>query len=885
MEETMDGRQVFPERMDSGLLMATEVKGGCLRLTLWSCFLLLAFPSVWSQVQDSGQSSVDSIVISKQEEVPATPFLTDTAMLDSLLVDSTQVEEAVPLKPVLTSDTIAVFLLRRVEDLALTLNQINRHLQMPIDTSDLDLEQIDLELQTIETYYGQSDQDAVDFRTLNSIESILLEIREGLDRFEVNLLENNRQLISYQSSIERIERDSLNRLLPRDPVLRASYVNELDQLTERYREARDMIRARLLEIGLWQNRLTRLNIRTNDLLARTERLVNQYRSQMFIANHPPLLKLTTNHYQAGLRRVSGISWRVASDTLQYFFRFNWGIRLINITIILSVYFFARTMLARIRRKHEEDAAVVLSPATYFNHYPVIGALVVGLTIVPFMYGTPPLAFVEIIWILLFTLMSWLVSKRFTQVHFSLWLVLLVIFVLNGFIILMISTTFIERWVLFAVNLLSVGLGIGLLTKGRISRSPASRYWLSRIVFWLFTVMNGLALLTNFFGFYNVAVLLSYSGSFQILYVMALWVFIELIGELAYLYIEANKDELKAYSSWLDYQDLQQRLKRILGFLAVVLWLGAFLKSLNVFDPFYDFAYAILSKPRSIGSAGFTYGSLLVFIGIVYASVLISRLLAYVFGNHGSITSSGRKNNLGSTMLLVRIAILAGGFLLALSAAGISLDKVAIILGALGVGIGFGLQNIVNNLVSGIILAFEKPIKIGDVIELGPFIGKVKEIGIRSSKVVTFDGADVIIPNGDLLSQHLTNWTLSNHSRRVELIVGVGYGSDIPTVRDAMLRAINAQEKISHYPVPLVMVHNFSDSSVDFRILFWTNRFDEWISVKSDTLGAIYDELHRSGIEIPFPKRDVFVHYPEESGQTKELKSEIEGQPTRELADD
>ena len=215
------------------------------------------------------------------------------------------------------------------------------------------------------------------------------------------------------------------------------------------------------------------------------------------------------------------------------------------------------------------------------------------------------------------------------------------------------------------------------------------------------------------------------------------------------------------------------------------------------------------------------------------------------------------------MLLVRLGILAGGFLLAMSAAGIPLDKVAIVLGALGVGIGFGLQNIVNNLVSGIILAFEKPIKIGDVIELGPFIGKVKEIGIRSSKVVTFDGADVIIPNGDLLSQQLTNWTLSNNSRRIELIVGVGYGSDIPAVREAIQRAINSRDNVMAYPRPMVLVNNFSESSVDFRILFWTRHFDDWVSVKSDLMGAIYDELRQSGIEIPFPKRDIYVHVPGE----------------------
>ena len=123
-----------------------------------------------------------------------------------------------------------------------------------------------------------------------------------------------------------------------------------------------------------------------------------------------------------------------------------------------------------------------------------------------------------------------------------------------------------------------------------------------------------------------------------------------------------------------------------------------------------------------------------------------------------------------------------GFFLAVSASKFPLDKITIIISAFGIGIGFGLQNIVNNLVSGLILAFEKPIQIGDIIEVDTRSGTIKEIGIRSSKLATSDGAEVIIPNGDLISHHVINWTLSNTNRRVELIVGVAYGSDIEKVK-------------------------------------------------------------------------------------------------------
>jgi small-conductance mechanosensitive channel len=179
-----------------------------------------------------------------------------------------------------------------------------------------------------------------------------------------------------------------------------------------------------------------------------------------------------------------------------------------------------------------------------------------------------------------------------------------------------------------------------------------------------------------------------------------------------------------------------------------------------------------------------------------------------------------------------------------------MDKITIIIGALGVGIGFGLQTIVNNLVSGIILAFEKPIEIGDQIEVGGRLGKVKEIGIRSSKLATFEGAEVIIPNGDLLSQHVVNWTLSHNHRRVEIIVGVSYGSQLAQAKEVLEKILLENENVDKSPAPAVLVHQFNSSSIDFRLLFWTD-IELWINSKSEIILAIDKAFKEQGIEIPF----------------------------------
>ncbi len=229
------------------------------------------------------------------------------------------------------------------------------------------------------------------------------------------------------------------------------------------------------------------------------------------------------------------------------------------------------------------------------------------------------------------------------------------------------------------------------------------------------------------------------------------------------------------------------------------------------------------------------------------------------------------------MLLIRLTVFVVGFFVAITAAGIPMDRVTIIIGALGVGIGFGLQNIVNNLVSGVILAFEKPVQVGDIIEVSGKTGTIKEIGIRSSKISQGDGSELIVPNGDLISQHVVNWTLSDNNRQVELVVGVAYGTDIAKVEKLLKEILSSREDIMQTPAPSVLLHNFSDSAVDFKLLFWAADIGTWARLKSGVMSEIYTKFTEQGIEIPHPKRDIQVYFPE--GTTPDDISKLQN-PTK-----
>jgi small-conductance mechanosensitive channel len=213
---------------------------------------------------------------------------------------------------------------------------------------------------------------------------------------------------------------------------------------------------------------------------------------------------------------------------------------------------------------------------------------------------------------------------------------------------------------------------------------------------------------------------------------------------------------------------------------------------------------------------------------------------------------------GAVTLILRISIITAGFMIAIAVLGVEMDKLAILLGAFGVGIGFGLQNIFNNLVSGIILAFERPIQEGDIIEVGTLLGTVKEIGIRASVIFTFDGAEVIVPNGNLISNELINWTLTNQTRRIEANVGVKYGTDPDRVLAILNSVAGSDNEVLDDPAPLALFSGFGESSLDFRLLFWIDNADRRLITLSRINVQINRALADAGIEIPFPQRDLHV---------------------------
>lgn len=302
-----------------------------------------------------------------------------------------------------------------------------------------------------------------------------------------------------------------------------------------------------------------------------------------------------------------------------------------------------------------------------------------------------------------------------------------------------------------------------------------------------------------------------------------------------------------------------QLQPLIALLFVLLWVAVTLLIFFVFPTLNSAYEEMAALSVTIYSVTITPGSVLILIVIVYATLLVSRgIRAFLLQDILPHYRVDRGVQISITRL-VHYAILVVGFLVLLSMLGFGINQITILGGALGVGIGFGLQAIVNNFVSGLILLFERPIKVGDILEVGPQqIGEVKELGLRATTVQTFDNAEIVIPNSQLVTGSVTNWTLAEKKVRVRVPVGVAYGTDISKVLEILLTCANEHPAVLSTPKPAALFLAFGSSSLDFELRAWISDINHRMDTHSELNQQIEAEFDLAGIQIPFPQTDLHI---------------------------
>jgi potassium efflux system protein len=302
--------------------------------------------------------------------------------------------------------------------------------------------------------------------------------------------------------------------------------------------------------------------------------------------------------------------------------------------------------------------------------------------------------------------------------------------------------------------------------------------------------------------------------------------------------------------------LERRTHRVLVWLAFGVWLTRSLDYVGVLGPLRTLGQSLLGAKLERGALSLSVEDVLAFALTLWVAYLLSAFLRFAL-EEDVYPRVGLARGLSYALSsLLNYVLLTLGFLAGLAVLGLDLTKLTIVAGAFGVGIGFGLQSVVNNFVSGLILLFERPIHVGDTIEAGGIMGSVRRIGIRSSVVRTGQGAQIIVPNAQLVTEQVTNWTLSDRHRRIELPVGVSYSAHPKKVMEMLETVAQTHPQVLQQPAPRAFFTGFGDSSINFELRAWTDQFDQWFQIRSELAAAVYDAGPAAGISFPFPQREV-----------------------------
>jgi small-conductance mechanosensitive channel len=700
-------------------------------------------------------------------------------------------------------------------------------------------------------------------RTLNKLEAQWRGATESLPQWESRLADRATKLGKWSKELDvLLETWQKTRTEARKAKAPDEVIGRVGEGIAQIEDTEKLLAVRLKRVLALQNQVGEQRQRLADGLAIIQKGRAETVTTLFAADRSPVW---SQEFRDDLRRelaegLSG-SFEVEAKTLVDYLEEH------PERLPLQGAFFAITSFGlvawrrRMRQRPEDDELRTGSLAQIFE-LPFSAALLLALLLGRLLYATQPPVFSNLV-VAVALFPSVLILRRFLHPNLYLLLYATVVFYLVGLVSdLSDALPTLERVILMIQTLAGVALLGWLLRPARLGRIPpelAQEPMLRvlsagvRVAFIGFAV----AFLAAALGFERLAELVG-DGVLKSAYFALVIIALVHVGQsLAILVLRVRPLSLLGMvrRHRLLFQRRIQWLMQLGGF---IWWGWLALDNFAVRRSLFGAVGAAFGAELVMGSVRLSLGGLLGFAVTIWVAFTLSRFLRFVLEEDVYPRARLSRGRPYAVSTMVHYTILFVGFLLAVAATGLSMDRVTIMLGAFGVGIGFGLQNIVNNFVSGLILLFERPIHIGDAVQVGSLWGEVRRIGIRASVVRTFDGAEVIVPNGQLISEQVTNWTLSDRTRRLILRIGVEYGTDPERVLEILRSLAQEHPEVLETPEPLVLFIGHGDSSLDFELRAWTRDFNRGLTVSSELTVAINRALAEAGITVPFPQRDLHV---------------------------
>jgi potassium efflux system protein len=540
--------------------------------------------------------------------------------------------------------------------------------------------------------------------------------------------------------------------------------------------------------------------------------------------------------------------------LEFYVENHQSLLIVLLIAVIGAWVFLRSL----KQQLKEDKALNQNfSGQLVLRYPLLSALLVVTIVLQFIFPSPPFIFSFCIWMLSASCL-WLIFRGYiTPYWLGFWSVMSILFLFVGFDNLILQASRPERYVMLGLSFVSVIYAGSILYTNRRTELKESKI---RYAMLFLLVIHVLAFLFNIFGRFNISKTLFITGfAGAVTAILFLWV-LRLINEGLGLAVNAYKRPTSKFF-YINFDKVGNRVPWLFYLLFTVGWSVIVSRNFYSFQRFSEPFIQFLTADRTVGDYKYSISGMLIFVLVLLCSVVLSKLVSYFASEPDSPRHAGevpKKGGLGSWILIVRIFIISLGLFFAFAAAGIPLDKITIILGALSVGIGLGLQGLVNNLISGLIISFERQINVGDTIEIDGKVATMKSIGFRTSIVNSSEGPNVIIPNGELLSQPMINYSMGKNIKKCSLLIGVAYDSDLEEVRREIKLILESDDRILEYPSSDAFFTEFGPSAIEVEVIYWAKNVKEYFSLRSDLITKISTVFKSKGIVIPFPQQDVNV---------------------------
>jgi small-conductance mechanosensitive channel len=615
-------------------------------------------------------------------------------------------------------------------------------------------------------------------------------------------------------------------------------------------------RRRLDAALVLENQLYQRDTAISELLSDITLGKERFQESLIVAERVPLWQVMTEWQRMGLAagEIAASLSRQFSEALDFLRTHPLGLSLIVCSFFLMLV--VASLLSRKVAQWTQDHPN-FEEATNFLQRPVSLALLVTLVLSLVFFGARAPRLVSglealLLLIPVLRLLPRLIHPAARPVLFT----VAVLYIFDSVRNLFLEVPFVDRLFFLFLDIVAIVVLIWLLRLARVRRSspetatPAYLIVLFRVTLLVVCI----SVIANILGYFDLAKLLSTGTLYSSYALFAIFGAARALSVLFAVFLDTDLARslavVRRYGGIISHWGF-----RVLNFAVFVLSAESILRFFTIKDLVVKGVTNFLTAPIREGRVDFSLWDIIAFGLVLTAANLISRGVRILLEE--DVFPRMRLSRGIPVMITTTVyyAILLFGFFLALGLAGVDLNRFTLLAGAFGVGIGFGLQNIVNNFLSGLILLFERPMHPGDTIEVGGVSGIVKNIGIRSSTITTADGADAIIPNATLLSEKLMNWTLSDPWRRIEISIGVAYGSDLQKAMEILLAVAAADSNVLKDPAPAVVFQGFGESALNFGLRVWT-LVQANVDIKSRLSIALVQALHEAGIEIPFPQRDL-----------------------------